>query len=126
MKMQLDNALGFSFYLGDTDDMGFRSLVQLNALYNETSAHPNSINDYNQRVADGGDIAPAGFDGSAVHVYSFRASDGKIDMYIDDAFVSALTIGTGVDAGYEATQFGFGANLSAGSRDEPRLLCEDQ
>ena len=114
VKVQLDNALGFSFYLGDTDDTGFRSLVQLNALYQETSAHPNTINDYNQRVPDGGDIAPAGFDGSAVHVYSFRASEGEIDMYIDDAFVATLTLGAGVDPGYEATQFGFGANLSPG------------
>ena len=114
VKMQLDDALGFSFYLGDRDDWAFWSLVQLNALYQETSAHPNTINDYNQRVPDGGDIAPAGFDGSAVHVYSFRASEGKIDLYVDDAFVSTLTLGAGIDDGYEAAQFGFGAALSPG------------
>lgn len=114
VKLQLENALGFSFYLGDYDYIGLRSLVQLNALYNETSPHPNTIGDYNQRIADGGDIAPAGFDGSALHVYSFRASDGKIDMYIDDAFVATLTLGAGIDSGYEAMEFGFGGSLSPG------------
>ena len=114
VKLKLDNALGFSFYLGDHDNVQNRALVQVNALYQETSAHPNTISDYNFRIPDGGEIQAAGFDGSALHVYSFRSNSSQIDMYLDDAFLTTLTAGTGVDVGYEAAQFGFGAAMSAG------------
>ncbi len=114
VKLQLDNALGFSFYLGDHDNVQNRSLLQVNALYSETVPHPDTIGDYNQRIPDGGDIQPDGFDGSAPHVYSFRSDSSKIDLYLDDAFVATLTSGAGVDAGYEAAQFGFGASQSPG------------
>ncbi len=114
VKLQLDNALGFSFYLGDHDNVQNRSLVQVNSLYSETVQHPNTIGDYNQRIPDGGEIQPAGFDGSAPHVYSFISDSSKIDMYLDGEFLATLTGGAGVDAGYEAAQFGFGASLSPG------------
>ncbi len=114
MKLKLNDALGFTFYLGDTDDMAHRALVQVNALFQETIAHPDTISDYNLRVADGGEIQLPGFDGSEPHIYSFRSLDGVIDMYVDDVFVATLTNGTGVDVGYEACQFGFGAAMSTG------------
>ena len=115
VKVQLDDALGMSFYLGDDDYRDLLSLVQVNCLYQETSPSPNTISDYNLRIPDDGEIHPDGFDGSAPHVYSFRAYDGQIDMYLDDAFVVTLTNQTaGIDPGYEAVEIGFGANMSAG------------
>lgn len=115
VKIKLDNALGLSFYLGDKDDPASLALVQVNALFQETVAHPNTISDYNLRIPNGGEIQPAGFDGSAPHVYSFRYGSGDMEMYLDGAHIADLIHpAAGVDAGYEALQFGFGASKSPG------------
>lgn len=114
VTMQLHNAMGFTFYLGDRDNPLTLSLMQVNAAYNETVAHPNVITDYNFRIADGGEIQPAGFDGSALHTYSFRWDGSVTKFYLDDAYVTTLIRDAGIDAGYEACEFGLGAALSAG------------
>lgn len=118
VTMQIHNAMGFSFYLGDRDDTpATKALMQVNAAYSETVAHPNVITDYNLRIANDGEIQPAGFDGSGLHTYSFRWDGSAMMFYLDGSYVTTLLSGAamaGADAGYEACQFGLGAGKSAG------------
>ncbi len=118
VKLALPDKMGFSFYIGDNSNKSNTSaIVLINALYSETSQHPDTICNYNLRVQDGGNIAPAGFDSSIPHVYSYRyylnGSTYVREFWVDDTKLAELTPGAGIDTGYDI-EFGLGAGKSTG------------
>ncbi|MBN2375682.1 MAG: hypothetical protein JXD22_04735 [Sedimentisphaerales bacterium] len=90
VKMRLPYKMGATFYLADNQSPRWGSIILINHLYNETSAHPDTVCDYNQRIVNGGDIAPAGFDGSVAHTYSFRSKAGQVSMRVDDVLIGEM------------------------------------
>ena len=115
IKMQLHGAMGGTLYLADNYSPRWSSLVTINHLYSETVPHPNTIGDYNQRVVDGTDIAPGGFDGSAVHTYRFERFEGSaVEMFVDDVSLGTLTPGAGAVGDAAEIEIGFGGGMSTG------------
>ena len=113
IKMQLNGALGGLFQL--QDNTGWGTTITLNSLFNETVPHPNTIGDYNQRVVDGTNIEPPGFDGSAVHTYRFeRFEGGAVEMLVDDVSLGSVGCCTGAQADGMQITIGFGGGLSPG------------
>ena len=113
IKMQLHGALGGLFQL--QDNTGWGTTITLNSLFSETVPHPNTIGDYNQRVVDGTNIEPPGFDGSAVHVYRFERFEGSaVEMFVDDVSLGSISCCTGAQGDGMQITIGFGGGLSPG------------
>ena len=115
IKLRSNDTLGMNLYLADNYSPRWGGLVMINHMYVETVAHPNTLGDYNIRLADGVDVAPSGFDGAAPHVYEFeRVNSGSVTMRVDGAYVMTLLHGAGAPADGTEFQIGFGADKSTG------------
>ena len=81
MRLQSPQSEFIRIYLGDGSS--WQSIVSINELFNQSQPHPDTIGDFNQLIPDGGDIAPAGFDGSAWHIYAINVADGIGQISVD-------------------------------------------
>ena len=112
VKMTLPGKMGGTIYLADNQATRWGSIITINHLYDETVAHPDTIGDYNLRIANGGDIAPPGFDGSAEHIYSFRCVEGILTMFLDGIYLGTITEGAGAVGDNCELELGFGGGAS--------------
>lgn len=74
------------------------SMVMVNQSYHETSASPDVIVDYNQRIDDDPGFAPAGFDSTVIHTYTTVHNGGghKGDFFLDGVNINSdLGFGAG-------------------------------
>jgi len=107
VKLRSPDKMGLIIYLP-------QNIVMINSLYQETTAHPDTICDYNKRIQNGGNLAPAGFDGSLIHLYSFRCFYGVVSMYVDGKYLGILVNDSGANNSSCDFALGFGQGYSPG------------